>query len=349
MFDCADDILDYHDKHVTLPTAERDEMRARRDSNRDRLRKGLRDAGKPAPLEFRSQGSYAMKTMLQDPAKRYDIDDGVYFAKEDLVGPRGGTMTASDAKWMVRDAIDDGSFATPPEVRTNCVRIYYAKGYHVDLPVYRRVTTTDIFGNQTYHYELASTDWVRSDARDVTAWFDRENAAQSPDTDNGRQLRRITRLIKKFARSREGWLGRILSGFGITALVVERYCPNAAREDQALYDTMRAIRDRLAWNLVVKHPVTPGATITSGTDDAKARYLRDRLTEALDTLEPLFAPDCIRKKARSCWDKVFNTDFFSSLEPSAQSAAMTSAPAGILAPGISRPAVVRKEGGGTYG
>jgi len=30
--------------------------------------------------------------------------------------------------------------------------------------------------------------------------------------------------------------------------------------------------------------VTPGETITSGNDEARARFLRDRLSEALDTL-----------------------------------------------------------------
>ena len=54
------------------------------------MRKGLEDAEKPAPIEFVKQGSYAMKTMVQDPDNDYDIDDGVYFEKDKLVGePRG--------------------------------------------------------------------------------------------------------------------------------------------------------------------------------------------------------------------------------------------------------------------
>ena len=215
---------------------------------------------------------------------------------------------------MVRDAIDDGSFKTAPEVRKNCVRVYYAAGYHVDVPVYRRVTTKDVLGDETYHHELASSDWKRSDARDVTEWFEKQNNRKSPDTDNGRQLRRIVRQIKKFARSRDSWKGQILSGFGITKLVTECFRGDADREDVALYETMKAIRDRLNINLVVAHPVTPNETITNGTDDARARFLRDRLGEAIETLAPLFEHDCTRKKALKCWDKVFATDFFSDRE-----------------------------------
>jgi hypothetical protein len=356
MYDCADDILAYHDEKVTLPQAERTTMRERRDANRERLQKGLKDQGRPAPREFKSQGSYAMKTMAQHPEKNYDIDDGVYFDKEALVGDRGAEMTSLQARQMVRDALDDGSFKTPPEIRKNCVRVYYEAGYHVDVPVYRRVTTKDAFDNETYHHELASSDWKRSDARDVTAWFDKQNNEQSPDTENGRQLRRITRQFKKHTHSRDSWSNQILSGFGITKLVTECFRGDAEREDQALHDTMKAIRDRLNFNLVVEHPVTPGETITKGTEDPKARFLRDKLTEAIDNLAPLFERDCTREKALKGWDKVFSTSFFSErLKKNAEvSARATTAAPAILTMGllsdvaVATQGAVRKEGGGRY-
>ena len=75
--------------------------------------------------------------MVQDQHKDYDIDDGVYFHKDDLQGPKGGEKTALDAKKMVRKALHDDRFKMAPEVRTNCVRVYYNVGYHVDVPVYR--------------------------------------------------------------------------------------------------------------------------------------------------------------------------------------------------------------------
>ena len=357
MFDCAEDVLAYHNDEVTLPTTQQTAMRDHRNANRDRLKKGLKDQGKPAVREFRSQGSYAMKTMVQHPDNDYDIDDGVYFDKSVLVGERGAEMTALQARQMVRDAVDDGSFKTPPEVRKNCVRVYYASGYHVDLPVYRRVTSKDSFGNEAYHHELASSDWKRSDARDVTTWFEGENDRQSPGEDNGRQLRRVTREIKKYARSRTSWSSQVLSGFGITKLVTECFRGNADREDQALYDTMNAIRDRLTYNLVVKHPVTPGDTITKGNDDPKARFFRERLSDAIANLAPLFERDCARKKALDCWDNVFNTEFFSNrfgpMEESVKSA--LAAPAifssGLLTKSALESAAqsaVRKEGGGRY-
>ena len=311
MHNCARDVLAYHDEKITLPQVDRTNMRGRRDANRKRLKKGLKDKNQPLPREFASQGSYTMKTMTQHPAQDYDIDDGVYFDKAVLLGERRAEITALRARHMVREALDDGSFTTSPAVRKNCVRVHYEAGYHVDVPVYRRVTTKDIFGNEGHHYELASSDWKRSDARDVSKWFEEENTRQSPDATNGRQLRRVVRQIKKYARSRESWSGHTLSGFGITKLVTECFRANAAREDTALYDTMTAIRDRLHWNLIVEHPVTPNETITTGDDDARARFLRARLTEALDLLVRLFDNDCTRTQALKCWDKVYATTFFS--------------------------------------
>ena len=360
MYNCSDDILGYHDDEVTLPEAERKTMRGRRDTNRQRLRDGLKRDEKSSVQEFKAQGSYAMRTMLRHPSNDYDIDDGAYFLKEDLVGPRGGEMSPRDAKEMVRDAVDHGFFNTAPEIRKNCVRIVYAAGYHVDMPVYRRVTTKDAAGEETYHYELAaSSGWKRSDARDVTKWFEDERL-KSGDVS---QFRHTVRLIKKFAKSRESWGSQILSGFGITKLVSEKYQRYSDRHDMALYYTMQAIRDRLNGSERVEHPTTPNETITSHAEgaywnDPKAAFLRDKLTEALNKMDRLFAPDCTRKEALRCWDKLFGTTYFvdgydGEQEEKAQAAANPAAPA-VLSSGLliqqgsSAMGAVRKEGGGRH-
>lgn len=306
MFDCSKDIRQFHDKEVTLPQSEQDEMRQRRNSNRDRLGNGLNREESPAPLEFVTQGSYAMKTMVCDPDNDYDIDDGVYFAIEDLVGDRGGEMTSLQARQMVRDAVDDGSFSQAPDVRRNCVRVYYKAGYHVDLPVYRRTVTSTFLGEEVSNELAAGVGWKRSDARDVTNWYEDALANSA----NGKQLRRLCRILKKFARSRASWRDGILSGFGITILVSECYKHND-REDLALYNTMFAIYLRLQIYLQIEHPVTPDEFITSGTDNAQTRSFRDKLADALGALEPLLELGCTRERALECWDKVFRTSFFS--------------------------------------
>lgn len=355
MKNCHDDMLAFHNERVTLDSDDRKEMCDRRNSNRDRLKKGLKRDDEPSVSKLQSQGSYAMWTMVQYLEKDYDIDDGVYFTKESLVGPQGGDRTPGAIKEMVRKAVHDDKFTNPPKVRTNCVRIYYNEGYHVDLPVYRIITENTGLLGSTESYELASTEWKKSNPTDVTEWFKTANKSQSPNADNGGQLRRVTRFLKTFARSRSSWKDRIASGFIITKLVVERYAPNDAREDTALYDAMVSIRDRLNANLEVDHPVLLNEKLTSGLDDAKTRFLRDKLSEAIDTLDPLFETDCSQAEARKDWDKVFNTDFFggrpSSNDDDGGNGGKGTSAAILIKGGEARAArdAVDKQGGGTYG
>lgn len=328
MFDCNDDVVAYHDQQTTLPQAERTAMRDRRNANRDRLKKRLKEEGRPTPQEFIKQGSYAMLTMVQDPENDYDIDDGVYFTEASLRDTNGVCMTPRDTRQMVCEALRDDRFNKQPEVRNSCVRIYYNEGYHVDMPVYR-IRESD------GEYELAMGDtWTVSRAADVEEWFNEFNQENSPDEDNGRQFRRITRLTKKFARSRSTWKSEITPGFTITKLATETYEPDADRDDVALRNTMQKMYDRLLISLEVDHPVTPNTKLTKDWEDSGTKFLRSKLADALRELKVLDEQSCTRKKALAAWDKVFNTEFFSQRDAAKANSASAygTAPAVILNP-----------------
>lgn len=345
MYNFANEILAYHDKEVTLPLSERTAMRDRRNSNRDRLKSRLDAKSKPLPREFIKQGSYAMKTMVQDDNCDYDIDDGIYFDRDALKDADGNDMAPRAAREMVCEALKDGRFVRDPQVKTSCVRVFYEAGYHVDMPVYRVVKT--VFGER---YELAVGDeWRESRAADVEEWFDDRNQTLSPDVDNGRQLRRIVRCSKKFSRSRESWKSEIAAGFTITKLVEEHYRADADREDRSLRDTWQSIYNRLCYNLEVSHPVTPGTKLTDGPTDSKTAYLRDRLKQALDKLAVLDSGDCTAAQAAAAWDWVFNTDFFSErVEKVARDAASNATVLTNLVSSRQQPRQFQKEGGGRF-
>ena len=340
MYDCSKNVLAFHDEKVTLLQAQRTEMRDRRNSNRQRLKKRLKEQQKPTPEEFIKQGSYAMLTMVQDLDNDYDIDDGVYFAEKTLKDKDGNALSPLQVREMVRDALRDERFKKQPKVLRNCVRIFYKEGYHVDMPIYR-IRESD------GQYELASGDqWIVSRAADVEEWFDRVNQSRSPDEENGRQFRRISRDMKKFARSRVAWKGQIANGFTITKLVEECYVADGEREDVALRKTMQGMHDRLVQSLEVLHPVTPGAMLTSGPDDSSTEFLRDQLAVVLEHLEILDDRECTEEQALSAWDKVFNTKFFSArtTKEAARNVAILS---GLMAK-RSEPRPVDKRGGGRF-
>ncbi len=310
--DCNKELKGYHADKVNLSNDDQTEMRDRRDSGRTRLKNGLAKAGHPLPEEFSSQGSYAMRTMVQDDACDYDIDDGVYFDKEDLKNADGDYVSARDARTRVRNALKDDRLAYDAVVKANCVRQQYPDGYHIDIPTYRAIRSKDIWGNQVVEYELASgDDWVKSDARKVTRWYNdvvgSELKVGQSDTS---QLRRITKLTKKMARSRVAWKKKTTSGICITKLVVDHFVARPDRDDDALRHTWNAIKSQLAFSQCISHPVYTDK-ILAEEGDACVVFFRDCLGDALETLKVLDEYDCTRKKAGDAWDKVFNTGYFS--------------------------------------
>ena len=305
----------FHGDRVWMGPAGRRDILAKAKSNRSRLRNGLARDGKPAPFGSATQGSYAMRTMIQNDDGDYDVDDGVYFTKEALVGPNGGEISALAARQMVCDALQDKRFNEKPEVRKNCVRIQYASpnNYHVDVPVYRRIRTKDPFtGANIDRYEIASAEWKASDALNVTKWFKARNEETcgdaSKDGDKG-QFVRLVRLAKAFARSRPHWSGKIAGGFALSRLLSDHYVETADRDDVALRDVLRAIHGRLAYRDRVEHPKLAEDILPAGS--AKARFLRKKLGDKLPLLDVLDDPNCTHDQAMKAWDKFFLADWFS--------------------------------------
>ena len=101
MHDCNNDILAFHNERVTLSQELRTQMRDHRNANRKRLKDRLKEDGFALPKKFIKQGSYAMLTMVQDDDNDYDIDDGVYFAEEDLKDKDGNPLSASAVRQRV--------------------------------------------------------------------------------------------------------------------------------------------------------------------------------------------------------------------------------------------------------
>lgn len=301
-------LVKYHDARVFVNNETLELARQRRQANRDRLARGLVAAKEPAALDHVAQGSYAMSTMVKATSEASDIDDGVIFGREALRGSRGGDRTANDAKEMVRAAVaSTGDFKTPPEVRGNCVRIYYADGFHVDMPVYRTYEE-----NGTSHKELASSGtWKASAPEDITNWFNEQVTVKSPDETNGRQMRRIVRLLKAWTKSRSSW--RMPSGFVLTVLVDETYYKNVEwkdRDDLALLHVMRLIRNRLQINEKVYRPVSPREEITRETTMGRVRKLRDELEFSISELSKIERADCNELMALKALKDMFFTDFF---------------------------------------
>lgn len=302
MKNCNKDIRAYHREAVALTPTQRAKLKDRRDSNRKRLRSGLEKRGDPSPIRSVSQGSYAMRTVTQEPNNAYDIDDGVVFDAATLKGPRGGEMSPLDARKMVCAAVHSNAFATPPQVKTNCVRVFYNDGPHVDIPVYRQQE----HWSGKISYELASSTWKKSDPDAVNAWF--KGWVIQNKVDGKRHSRELIRLLKSFCKNRP-WYS-LPSGFVITVLVRECYDVGNDRLDIEFFRIAKRILDLLRVNPYVRHPVVDGEWLIDTGNEHKVQSLCKLLQKSVDDLAKLDRPNCTHSQALKAWKKVFNTSFF---------------------------------------
>ena len=342
-------LASFHDKRVFVDQDQLKEYARRRGANRDRLEKGLDEKKEPRPLEYVPQGSYAMATMIQSEVEHSDIDDGVVFGREALKGSRGGDCAPLAAREMVRDAVDlDKAFKTPPEVRKNCVRVFYDDQFHVDLPVYREYED----GGESVKELASGSEWVASNPEDITAWFNKLVTDRSPDKNNGRQLRRIVRLLKSWSKRRAR--RKLPSGFVISVLVSEVYPTQPAywldRDDLALLQVMRGIRDRLcSIGCKVYRPVSPRDEITSERTIGRVEAMRDDLELAIKSLAVIEQADCTELSALKALRDLFRTDHFdgriSELEDDDGGGGGSKA-AAVATPSA---AVIKRGGTGQYG
>lgn len=85
--------------------------------------------------KFCWQGSFAMKTVINTIGdNEYDLDDGVYIQGYDDVELEDWPVASTVHKW-VKDAVSERTKKDPADKKT-CIRVTYADGYHIDLPIY---------------------------------------------------------------------------------------------------------------------------------------------------------------------------------------------------------------------
>ena len=291
MSQCNQDIVEFHDEHVVLPSGKKNELRERANSNRDRVMNGLRRNGKPIPLKFKRQGSYKMGTLIRKEGDDYDIDDGLYYPENQVAG-----MTSLQVRQMVAAAADDGQIVV--ETRAKCVRIKYrsaTSGYHVDVPVYREHVFDSL--------QIAAANWEDSDPDKVTEWFRACTEAKGAEA-----TKRTVRLLKAFVDDRSSRSEKGVSGLVISILVCEAGGRVNGDADDALHMAMKDIYRRLCSNHIVMHPVIRGEILTEQNNPRIFRLQR-WLKNALDDLR-ILDTGCPRLDALKAWYKVFPHPFF---------------------------------------
>ena len=303
-------ISSFRKEHIDLTQKQQADMKSRRETNLERVEKGLETKGWPAIAEKINQGGHAMQTMTQQPEAdedtRWDIDVGVVFEENDAVGAR---LTRS----RVRDALAEKTkdLKITPQLKNKCVRIVYAAGYQVDLPVFKRFKKSD----DSFSYEVSlGDDWSPSDPKAINKWFADSCSDLSPE-DSGFQLRRIVRMMKYFCKVRALAKGaKLPGGLLVTALTVKNYVAHEGRDDLSFRDTLNAMQTQLLLGLPV---YANGTRVDREQDKPRLNRLRDAAETAVAWLDGP-GDDAAPEKVRAAWKKVFRHSYFDSDEAKKQ-------------------------------
>lgn len=307
MYDLSKEFRKFYKDNVVLQSDKQQTLRDKKDLNIKRLQDGLvlyneENDTSYAMAENRVQGSMAMSTVVQNDENDYDIDVAIVFDKSNI-----GDMGALVARRMVCKALEKkcGQFKVTPECKTNCVRIQYADGYHVDFAVYRRFKED---GEKDYTYEHAGgNNWTSRNPAAITKWF------QDEVKDKGTELRQIVRLSKMFCKSRSTWVN--MPGGLIQSVVCDEVFPDVdKRIDEIFYDAMLAVKNRLEESTEVYNPTDEELSLlTAQNHYDKVNNWLSRLNNQIQKLDILFDDKCTHKQAIEAWGTFFNHSYWTDI------------------------------------
>lgn len=223
--------------------------------------------------KFWAQGSFEMNTTVNPIPEtdkdgkvllKYDLDYGIYFIEKEDENNRKSIFTWHN--WIY-DAVD-GHTNTPPQRKNTCVRVIFADGHHIDLPIYYK-------DGETPELAHKSKGWIYSDPKAFSEWF--TSRAKSDQ-----QLRRLVRYIKAWKNYKEinNSSLKLPSGFALTILVVNNFKADN-NDDKAFRLTVEKIKNELNNKFECLRPTTPAG------EDVFADFSETRKTNFLSALDSL--------------------------------------------------------------
>ncbi|KAB1064089.1 cyclic GMP-AMP synthase DncV-like nucleotidyltransferase [Salibacter halophilus] len=321
----CNELFKHYNSTIKLSDDKRELLRQVRDNLRDRMKRRFVDLPEDEignhKLEFQSQGSFVMDTIITPKDDDFDLDDGVYFVGKLKKEERATIDTFH--KWVAFSVGESEKYGTVSDKDT-CVRVIYKKEkFHIDLPIY--------YADNDEAADLAhkKKGWILSNPVEFIAWFEEkiESGFQKSYileskmyseyerwlTDirkNDVQLRRIVRYLK-------GWgdhlRGEMPPGIIMTILAAENYVANE-RDDISLRDTLQRIQQYLSNNeCKCPRPTTPkDEDLFIDYSNSNKNYFLERLESFINSANQAIANNN-QKDACLKWQKHLGDRFPCSL------------------------------------
>ena len=274
--------------HIRLDQKCIDSLNKSKEAIKTRIRNWF-SKNKPDEIQpkFNEQGSMMMGTAVNPIPKtdsdgntilKYDLDYGVYFISSD------DSKKKSVSTWhnWVYDSVNGHTNETPIDKNT-CVRLIFADGHNIDLPIYYK--NGDLL--QLAH---KGKDWIESDPRAFYRWFNENKTAATE---------RVVRYFKAWKNFREmnNTNLKLPSGFEFTILAYNNLAIEEF-DDDLFRETVRNMYNELNkyGGFKCLRPTTPEG------EDVFANYSEQRKNNFLTTLKSLL-DDLDRVKSENNFKK----------------------------------------------
>lgn len=308
-----DKLYDKFCETITLPASKKNELVTGRNSLREDIRTDFSGKGRNKP-SFCMQGSFAMRTVINPiNGNEYDLDDGVYLNGYSDKDQDEWPSASSVHRWIV-DAVD-GHTNSAPENKTSCVRVRYARGYHIDLPSY-------IIDDEKCYLATKNDGWTESDPKAFKEWF--MSYVTNYPISYGEPLRRTVKYMKAW----RDYCDVDLASIVITILATKNFSCYSGRDDLAVLNTVKKIRSALNLSFSCRKPVYPYEELLVGYTAAEQKAILDALETFESTLSQASA-ESDEKKASETVRTVYGNRF-----PLGQSTTAGSTYAITTAPGV---------------
>lgn len=278
---------------ITLSKNKRESLKTSRDALRADVKDWFSDNDKIQP-SFHGQGSYSMKTLINPiNGKDYDIDDGIYINGYEDSEMDEWPATSTVHSW-IKKAVEDRTIADAIDKAT-CVRISYAKGYHVDLPAY-------ITKDGVAYLAHKGKGWLVSDPKAFTDWF---VGKVKNNLIYGEQLRSVVKYLKAW----KDYTGNPLKGIELTVLATKSFCKYEGRDDKSLRETVNNIINEIEYNFHCYKPVAPYEDLFENTTETRKSNIITGLKALKDNLDNAMEETDEKKASEILRDKAFGTRF----------------------------------------
>lgn len=245
----------------------------------------------PIP-EFYIQGSYKMKTIIENRNLKCDVDLAVIFPRDP--GVRLETLQ-NHLRYALYNHTTQGV-----TVKSNCVRLNYVRDFHIDLPVYYMDDHTG-----EMYFGSRSNEWMPSDPKAFVEWF-KSKTQKKP------QLVRIIRYLKAWAdHTKAKTSKKFPSGLTLTLWVI-KYYKFSRRDDIAFFHTCMAILeyldDNFKFSWAAKMPVQPFDNVLNRLSRSQISGFYDEFKDMVSIMMEAVSSE-YQAQAISKWQRVFGRRF----------------------------------------